>query len=91
MPTLYGSWLSQNKSQLETGDREIMSGGVEGFGNTTCWGFSPALDLAAVAPTPGEPPGGKETRGGSGVEGHSPEHLCYKRCPEYFAASCNWI
>ena len=83
-----------------------MSGGVEGFGSTTCWGFSPALDLAAVAPTPGEPPGGKETRGGSGVEGHSPEHLCYKRrvwgpnvllymcykrCPEYFAASCNWI
>jgi dynein assembly factor 3 len=29
-----------------------MSGGVEGFGSTTCWGFSPALDLAAVAPTP---------------------------------------
>ena len=48
-----------------------MSGGVEGFGSTTWWGFSPALDLAAVAPTPGEALGGKETRGGSGVASQS--------------------
>ena len=32
----------------------MMSGSVEGFGSITWWGFSPAVDLAAVTRRPGE-------------------------------------
>ena len=31
-----------------------MSGRVEGFGSITWWGFSPAMDLTAIAGRPGE-------------------------------------
>ena len=34
-----------------------MSGRVEGFGSITWWGFSPAVDLTALARGSGQPAG----------------------------------
>ena len=43
-----------SESYSVNGAGEIMSGGADGIGSITWWGFSSAVDLAALAPRPGE-------------------------------------